>query len=81
MKGVLEKIEKCMEIEGGLRRMRGVMEYVENGDEEDVMFGDIRVGDGDVLEGLLEIGGSCGVIFRRGYNEYGLEGLKRNGMG
>lgn len=60
--------------------MRAVIDYLQNPHDEDVIFADIRLGDGDVFEAFLEIAPTSPVIFTTAYNEYALEAFKSNGI-
>ena len=55
LKRLLQNIDNSMEIQGPLTTMRAVIDYLQNPHDEDVIFADIRLGDGDVFEAFLEI--------------------------
>ena len=80
LKRLLQNIDNSMEIEGPLTTMRAVIDYLQNPHDEDVIFADIRLGDGDVFEAFLEIAPTSPVIFTTAYNEYALEAFKSNGI-
>ena len=80
LKRLLQNIDNSMEIQGPLTTMRAVIDYLQNPHDEDVIFADIRLGDGDVFEAFLEIAPTSPVIFTTAYNEYALEAFKSNGI-
>lgn len=65
LKRLLQNIDNSMEIQGPLTTMRAVIDYLQNPHDEDVIFADIRLGDGDVFEAFLEIAPTSPVIFTR----------------
>lgn len=80
LKRLLQNIDNSLEIQGPLTTMRAVIEYLQNPHDEDVIFADIRLGDGDVFEAFVEIAPTSPVIFTTAYNEYALEAFKSNGI-
>lgn len=80
LKRLLQNNDSSLEILGPLTTMKAVIDYLQNPHDEDVIFADIRLGDGDVFEAFLEIAPSSPVIFTTAYNEYALEAFKSNGI-
>ncbi len=63
-----------------LTTKNAVVDYLQNPHDEDVIFADIRLGDGDVFEAFLEIPPTSPVVFTTAFNEYALEAFKSNGI-
>lgn len=80
LKRLLQNIDNSLEIQGPLTTLKAVIDYLQNPHDEDVIFADIRLGDGDVFEAFLEIAPTSPVIFTTAYNEYALEAFKSNGI-
>lgn len=80
LKRLLQNIENSMELQGPLTTVKAVVDYLHNPHDEDVIFADIRLGDGDVFEAFMEIAPTAPVIFTTAYNEYALEAFKSNGI-
>lgn len=80
LKRLLQNIDNTLEIQGPLTTMKAVIDYLQNPHDEDVIFADIRLGDGDVFEAFLEIAPTLPVIFTTAYNEYALEAFQSNGI-
>lgn len=80
LKRLLQNIDNSLDIQGPLTTMKAVIDYLQNPHDEDVIFADIRLGDGDVFEAFLEIAPTSPVIFTTAYNEYALEAFKSNGI-
>lgn len=80
LKHLLQNIDKSLEIQGPLTTIKAVINYLQNPHDEDVIFSDIKLGDGDVFEAFLEIAPSSPVIFTMAYNEYALEAFQSNGI-
>jgi len=80
LKRLLQNIDNSLEILGPLTTMNAVVNYLQNPHDEDVIFADIRLGDGDVFEAFLEIPPTSPVVFTTAYNEYALEAFKSNGI-
>lgn len=80
LKRLLQNIDNSLEIQGPLTTMKAVINYLQNPHDEDIIFADIRLGDGDVFEAFLEIAPTSPVIFTTAYSEYALEAFKSNGI-
>ena len=80
LKRLLQNIDNSLEIQGPLTTTQAVIDYLQNPHDEDVIFADIRLGDGDVFEAFLEIAPTSPVIFTTAYNEYALEAFQSNGI-
>lgn len=63
-----------------LTTKNAVVDYLQNPHDEDVIFADIRLGDGDVFEAFLEIPPTSPIVFTTAFNEYALEAFKSNGI-
>lgn len=55
LKRLLQNIDNSMELQGPLTTVKAVVDYLHNPHDEDVIFADIRLGDGDVFEAFMEI--------------------------
>lgn len=80
LKHLLLNLDNSLEIQGPLMTVNAVVDYLQNPHNVDVIFADIRLGDGDVFEAFLEIPPTSPVIFTTAYNEYALEAFKSNGI-
>lgn len=79
LKRLLSNIDNQLEILGPLTSVDAVIAYLQN-HEVDIIFSDIRLGDGDVFEAFLQVPPKSPVIFTTAYNEYALEAFKSNGI-
>ena len=80
LKRLLQNIDDSLEIQGPLTTTKAVIDHMQNPHDEDIIFADIRLGDGDVFEAFLEIAPTSPVIFTTAYNDYALEAFKNNGI-
>ena len=80
LKRLLQNIDNSLEIQGPLTTIKAVIDHLHNPHDEEVIFADIRLGDGDVFEAFLDIAPTSPVIFTTAYNEYALEAFKSNGI-
>ena len=80
LKRLLQNIDNSLEIQGPLTTMKAVIDYLQNPHDEDIIFADIRLGDGNVFDAFLEIAPTSPIIFTTAYNEYALEAFKSNGI-
>ncbi len=80
LKRLLQNIDYSLEILGPLTTMNAVVDYLQNLHDEDIIFADIRLGDGDVFEAFLEIPPTSPVVFTTAFNDYALEAFKSNGI-
>ncbi len=80
LKRLLLNMDHTLEILGPLTSIKTTIEYLQMKHDEDVIFADIRLGDGDVFEAFIEIEPSSPVIFTTAYNEYALEAFKSKGI-
>lgn len=80
LKRLLQSIDNTVEVKGPLTTVEAVIDYLKKPHDEDVIFADIRLGDGDVFEAFIEIAPTTPVIFTTAYNEYALEAFKSNGI-
>ena len=63
LKRLLLNMDHTLEILGPLTSIKTTIEYLQMKHDEDVIFADIRLGDGDVFEAFIEIEPSSPVIF------------------
>ena len=80
LKRLLQNMDNALEIQGPLTTTKAVIDYLQNPHDEDIIFADIRLGDGDVFEAFLEMPPTSPVIFTTAYNQYALEAFKSNGI-
>ena len=80
LKRLLLNMDHTLEILGPLTSIKTTIEYLQMKHDEDVIFADIRLGDGDVFEAFIEIEPSSPVIFTTAYNEYALEAFQSKGI-
>ena len=80
LKRLLQNIDNSLEIQGPLTTMKAVINYLQNPHDEDIIFADIRLGDGDVFEAFRKVRPNSFVIFTTAYDEYAMQAIKNNGL-
>lgn len=80
LKHMLQNIDCTFTIDGPLTTCNSVVEYFKSKHDEDIVFADIKLGDGDIFQAFSEIKITSPVIYTTAYNEYALEAYKNNGI-
>lgn len=73
-------IDETLEVDGPLRTVDEVVDYLRSNNDYDLIFSDIRLLDGDVFEAFEIETPKSFVIFTTAYDEYAMQAIKSNGV-
>ncbi len=73
-------IDDTLQVDGPLRSIKEVVDYLQSHDDYDLVFSDIRLLDGSVFMAFSYVMPSSFVIFTTAYDEYAMQAIKNNGI-
>lgn len=73
-------IDDTLQVDGPLRSVKEVVDYLQSHDDYDLVFSDIRLLDGNVFMAFSYVMPSSFVIFTTAYDEYAMQAIKNNGI-
>ena len=73
-------IDDILQVDGPLRSVKEVVDYLQSHDDYDLVFSDIRLLDGNVFMAFSYVMPSSFVIFTTAYDEYAMQAIKNNGI-
>lgn len=76
----LLNIDDTLTIDGPLRSVAEVENYMQANTDYDLMLADIRLLDGDVFEAFRRVPPASFVIFTTAYDEYAMQAIKSHGI-
>lgn len=80
LKKLIGDLDDTLEIVGPLKCVDEVVAELQNHNNYDLLFADIRLADGDVFDAFREVMPASFVIFTTAYDEYALQAIKHNGL-